>query len=218
MATRKKQPANTPGPTVRRLTMYLAHMRELRRKGVRWAQSGEIADALCLTSSTVRQDLTHVDFSGIGRRGYDTERLEAALGKELGADRTAHVVIVGAGNLGRALALHGECEREGFVIRAVFDSSPKVIGRKIGMFEVRPMEELASTVRREKIQIGIIAVPGPDAQEAANALVAAEVQGLLNLTSTHICVPEAVAVVEARIIPSLRELLHLMKTRQTLPR
>ena len=213
ISARKKQPPDIPGPTIRRLTMYLAHVRELRQRGVRWAHSHDIADALCLTTSTVRQDLTHVDFSGIGKRGYDIGKLEKAIGEELGEDRTANVLIVGAGNLGRALALHGEFEPKGFVISAVFDWAPAVIGTKIGRFVVKPMKELRSIVRAADIDIGIIAVPGPAAQGVANSLANAGVRGVLNLSSAHICVPQHVAVVEARIIPSLQELLHLMKAK-----
>jgi len=212
---KKKHANNIPRPTVDRLTMYLAHMRGLRKKEIEWVQSQQIADALCLTSSTVRQDLTYLDFSGVSKRGYETEKLERVLNKELGANKTTNMAVVGAGNLGRALALHGEFKRNGLMICAVFDSSPGIIGRKIGNLEVKAMTELPNVIRKMKIDIGIIAVPASSAQEAANALVSAGLCGLLNLAPVHVCVPEHVATVEARIIPNLQELLHLMKNPKT---
>ncbi|MBN2560494.1 MAG: redox-sensing transcriptional repressor Rex, partial [Phycisphaerae bacterium] len=102
-----KQSKAMPRPTLRRLAMYLAYIQQLREKGIRWVLSREMAKALCLSSSTVRQDLTHLDFSGTSRRGYDTKRLEQVLHKELGTDQVTRMAIVGAGNLGRALVLHG---------------------------------------------------------------------------------------------------------------
>jgi redox-sensing transcriptional repressor len=203
--------ASIPSPVVQRLTKYLVHVRHRRRNGEEWVASHQIAEALALTSSTVRQDLSHLAFSGTSKRGYETEVLEQVLIKELGADRVTNAAIVGAGNLGRALAQHGGFEKEGFHICAVFDSDPKVIGRKIGKMTVMAMGELSRAIRSEKIAVVMVAVPESSAQEVADTLVASGVTGVLNLTSAHIRVPDKVSVVDARIISSLQELLHMMK-------
>lgn len=204
-----------PAPVVARLTKYLVHIQGVRAEGQEWVSSHEVASALGLTRSTVRQDLSYLDFSGTSRRGYETKRLEWVLFKELGADRIANVVIVGAGNLGRALALYSGFERSGFMICGIFDNSARVIGKRIGHLEVKGMKELSREVRAKKADIGMLTVPQWSAQEAADALVRSGVRGLLNLTPAHVQVPEHVPMVDVKIIASLRELLYRMKPRSS---
>ncbi|MBN1612950.1 MAG: redox-sensing transcriptional repressor Rex [Deltaproteobacteria bacterium] len=206
-----KQSNVVPRPTLRRLAMYLTHMQQLREKGVRWVLSQEMAEALCLSSSTVRQDLTHLDFSGTSRRGYDTEQLAQVLHKELGADQITHMAVVGAGNLGRALVLHGELEKHGLIVVGLFDSDERSVGKKVAGLTVEPVKKLPAVIRNRHITVGIMAVPGSSAQQVANTLVAAGVRGLLNLAPARVCVPKHIALVEASIIPSLQELVHLMR-------
>jgi redox-sensing transcriptional repressor len=203
-----------PPPVVRRLTRYLTHMQSLVEEGVEWVSSEELGEALGLGSSTVRQDISHLDYSGISKRGYETAILGKVLAKVLDADTEVNVIVVGAGNLGRALSLHGEFAASGFRICGIFDSDPKVVGRKIGSSRVKPMGELAATVRSRRVTIGMIAVPAASAQSVADVMVAAGVKGLLNLASAHILVPKSVAVVDARIVASLRELLYAIKVRR----
>lgn len=207
-----------PVPVVQRLTKYLVHVRWLCEADMTWASSERIAHALGLTSSTVRQDLSYLDISGISKRGYETMKLEAVLRCALGANKINRVVIVGAGNLGRALALHAEFARRGFVVFAIFDSNSRLIGRRIGKVAVRAMHELGRIVRKEKVDIGIIAVPASSAQAAADALIANNVRGLLNLTAAYVRVPPRVTVVDARIVASLQELAYLMKVNKSGPK
>ena len=202
MAERK----NIPPTVVKRLTRYLAHVQLMREEGKEWVSSQELGDALGLTPSTVRQDLSHIDFSGISKRGYETSGLAQVLSRLIGADKLWRAVVVGAGNLGKALVLHEDFERRGFEIRAVFDADRRKAGRKVGMQSVYPMAELGRVVRKEKIDIGIIAVPAVAAQEVAEQLARAGVKGLLNLALTHVIVPGKVAVVDSRIVASLQEL------------
>jgi len=205
-----------PPSVVRRLTRYLAILQELRSRRTPWVSSSELADWLGLTSSTVRQDLTHVNFRGISRKGYDVEGLAATLAKTLGADTTWSVAVVGAGNLGRALALHEEFARRGFHIKGVFDSDPAKIGRRIGSFRVMDALTLPRFVHEKKIDIGIIAVPSQAAQQVADLLIAGRIRGLLNLTQTHIIAPKKVPIVATRIVSSLQELAHLIKRRHSI--
>ena len=199
-----------PSPVLKRLTDYYATIQGLRAEGIEWVSSSEVADALGLTSSTVRQDLSHLDFAGVSKRGYETSGLETALARALGADKIWNMLVVGAGNLGRALALHQEFRRRGFVIRAVCDSDVFKTGLKVGRLEVKRMNHLPELVKEQAIDIGVIAVPGSAAQEVADQLIEAGVKGLLNLSSVHITVPEGVAVTDARIVASLQELTHAM--------
>lgn len=200
-----------PQPVVKRLTRYLTQLQALLERGDEWVSSDELADAMGLSSSTVRQDISHLDFSGISKRGYATQGLADVLMRVLGADSPVNVVIVGAGNLGRALALHGNFSRSDIHICAVFDADPKVVGSRIGSIKVRPMRDLPKVVQANNVGIGIIAVPGASAQTVADHLIAAGVAGLLNLASTHILAPRDVAVVDTRILASLRELCYAIK-------
>jgi redox-sensing transcriptional repressor len=204
-----------PHPVIRRLPKYLVHIQELREEGVEWASSQEIADALGLTSSTVRQDLSHMDLKGISKKGYETAQLEAVLRKVLGADVLHRVVIVGAGHLGRALAEHGAFAERGFDICGLFDQDPQLFGRKYGHAEVQNVSRLAERAREVKVDIGIIAVPGAAAQEVADQLVSAGVKAILNLAYKHIQVPEDVTVVDARIMESLQELAYVLGTNRS---
>lgn len=202
-----------PNPVIRRLPKYLVHVQELRDEGVEWASSQDIADALGLTSSTVRQDLSHMDLKGISKKGYEIIQLEAVLRQILGADVMHRMVIVGAGNLGRALAAHGDFGRRGFEICGLFDQDQKILGTKVGELEVKPMSELSRESERKRIAIGVIAVPTAAAQTVADQLVAAKVPAILNLAYKHIQVPEGVTVVDARLMESLQELAYVLGQR-----
>ena len=202
-----------PGPVMRRLPHYLIDVQQLEAHGVRWVSSSELGGALGLTSSTVRQDLSYLDLQGVSKRGYEIEKLLSALVSELGADRGYRVVIVGAGLLGSAIALHGDLGRYGFKVCALMDVNPEILGAFVGPFQIRPMSALPQIVEREKVDIGIIAVPGAEAQNVADELVAAGVTALLNLAQAQLKVPETVPVVDERIVVRLQELAYLLRNK-----
>ncbi len=206
--------ARLPGPVLRRFPRYLTHVRELKKFNQAWVSSREIAETLGLTTSTVRQDMSHLDLTGVSKRGYQVNRLEAVLGDVLGANTEHRNVIIGAGLLGRALALHGDFGEQGFKTVAIFDNDPRVIGRKIGPLTVRPMQQLKRVVRDQGVDIGVVAVPAISAQLVADQLVAAGVQGILNLAHTHLNVPREVIVVEARILARMQQIAHAIRTRR----
>ena len=212
MASSRK-PRSLPPSVVKRLTKYLSHVQGLCGDGVRWVSSHDLAQTLGLTSSTVRQDLSHVDFSGISKRGYESEGLRRVLSGVLGADRTWKLVVVGAGNLGQALSLHEEFHRRGFDIIGVFDSDPGKVGRKIGQLVVQSMRDLPREVAGRRVDIGLIAVPALAAQSVADLLIMSGARGILNLTLAHITTPRRIPVIDTRIVASLLELTHAIKQR-----
>jgi redox-sensing transcriptional repressor len=211
MRTGEAQANRIPASVVRRLPKYLTQAQQLRQTGVEWVSSSDLADALSLTSSTVRQDLSHIDFSGVSKRGYSTVGLESALAATLGADHEICCVVVGAGNLGRALALHEEFLTQSFKICAIFDSNPSLVGKRVGKLVVMGMEELSAVICGQDVDIGIVAVPPEVAQQVADRLILAGARGLLNLTTAHLIFPRKVSVVDARILASLRELAYAVK-------
>jgi len=200
-----------PAPVVRRLIKYLAHLQHLKAGDGAWVSSQQLARALSLTAATVRRDFTHLDFAGKTQRGYNIEGLERTLLHVLGLDAGCNAVIVGVGNLGRALALHQDFEKRGFRICGLFDADPKLSGEKVGQMTVQSMSELADVVRREKVDIGIVAVPAAAARVVAFELISAGVRGLLNLACEHLNVPEDVTIVDARMVEDLQELLCLIR-------
>ncbi|HSN81436.1 MAG TPA: redox-sensing transcriptional repressor Rex [Polyangiales bacterium] len=210
---RRTEESSLPEPVMRRLPRYLIDAQELKASGETWVSSVALAKALGLTSSTVRQDLSHLELEGVSKRGYEIEKLITAVTRKLGADKTYRVIIVGAGFLGSAIALHGDLARYGFEVAAVMDVDPKVIGTSVGGLQVQSMKALSRLVKQKHIDIGIIAVPAADAQGVAEQLTAAGITALLNLALVQLKVPEHVQVVEERIVVSLQELAYLMRTR-----
>jgi redox-sensing transcriptional repressor len=199
-----------PESVRRRLARYLTFVEDLRARGVEWVSSQDLADGLGLTSSTVRQDMSYLDFSGVSKRGYASAGLQRVLTALLGADTTWRVVVVGAGNLGTALARHGEFARRGFRIEGIFDNDAHKIGKKVGSLEIQPLRNLPAFVSRTKVDIGILAVPASAAQSVADLLIVSGIKGLLNLALTHLVAPARVPVVDSRVMVSLLELTHLI--------
>lgn len=202
MATSKK----IPPAVIERLALYVSYLREYKKQAgrkTRYVSSGVIARDLGLTPSTVRQDFTHLDFAGISRRGYDADRMERVLTNVLNMDQDKRLVIVGAGNLGRALALHGNLGKYGFHVKAIVDADRKTVGTQAGPLTVQGVDRLANVVRKERIDIGVIAVPSASAQQVADQLIKAGVRGILNLAFTRVIVPKRVHVVDGRIVQSL---------------
>jgi redox-sensing transcriptional repressor len=195
-----------PYPVVRRLARYKANLCDTKARDGGWISSDQLAADLGLTSATVRRDISYLGFKGITNRGYDVVPLERTLSTVLGLRKGCDVVIVGAGNMGRALILHGDVARMGFRIRGIFDADRQLLHKKIGNLSVQNMGALAHVVKRYKVAIGIIAVPSTAAQDVANKLVRSGIRGLLNLACTSLNVPDPVFVVEARIAAGLVEL------------
>lgn len=200
-----------PQAVVQRLTKYLAHVQTVCEQQIEWVSSGELAATLGLTSSTVRQDLSYIDFSGTSKRGYETTGLRRVLRNTLGCDKTWRTVVVGAGNLGRALAQHEDFARRGFQIVGIFDNSESIIGSKVGNLTVQAVRLAPKWIGVQKVEIGIIAVPSAAAQEVGDILIASGVRGLLNLSLAHIVVPRHVSVIDSRVVASLMELTHAIK-------
>jgi redox-sensing transcriptional repressor len=157
----------------------------------------------------VRKDLAYFGQFGHPGIGYRVDDLIGQVKHILGTDRTWNVLLVGAGNLGRALMAYRGFDAKGFKLVAVFDNDPSKIGRKHsgqGEFEVQPLKDLVSTVEKLKIQLGIIAVPPDTAQEVADQLVEAGVRGLLNFAPVSLRVPGDVALNAVDVAVQLEQL------------
>jgi redox-sensing transcriptional repressor len=187
-------PGGIPEATVARLPVYLRALYTLAERGVSTVASDELARATGVNSAKLRKDLSHLGSYGIRGVGYDVEYLVYQVSRALGLTQSWPVVIVGAGNLGRALAHYGGFVTRGFQIEAVFDTDQSLIGGDIGGVVVRPASELESVVTSQNIAIGVIAVPAGAAQSVCDRLVAAGVTSILNFAPLVLNVPEGVDV------------------------
>jgi len=189
-----------PRCITQRLARYYLYIQRLDEQDVEWVSSQDMATELDLTSSTVRQDISYLDFSGISKRGYEVGRLKNILHAVLGLNRSIGTVIIGAGNFGKALFLHDNFRENGFEFKAIVDKDPKLIGKSIESYYIQDIQNLNSIVKKLKIKIGVIAVPAQAAQEVADQLAAAGVKGILNLSTADIQIPDGCVLVNSRIL------------------
>ena len=181
--------------TLVRLSLYLRHAMLLENRGKTTVSSKELARRFSISAALVRKDLGLL--GGFGRRGvgYEIDVLKRGIRTGLGLTRTWRVAIVGAGRIGVALYKHKAPEQSGFEVIAIFDKFPqRSVGVRDEDLEVLPMAALPETVTQRSVDIGIIAVPGKSAQEAADKLVEAGLRAILNFAPAHISVPEHVFV------------------------
>ena len=189
------RPDLIPNPAVRRLSLYLRQLEAFKRKGRRTISSKQLGESLNLTDALVAaRTLAYFGQFGHPGIGYRVEELITKVRQILGTDKTWNVLIVGAGNLGRALMAYRGFDAKGFRLVAVFDNDPSKTGKKQGDFMVQPLTELTETIRSQNIRLAIMAVPADVAQDAADQLVAAGIRGLLNFAPVSISVPPEIAL------------------------
>ena len=183
-----------PEPTIERLSAYLQCVRTLRADGQGSAPSAEIARLTGIHAAQLRKDLSYFGEFGKPGLGYDLEALEAHLARIMGLDKERDVLLVGAGNLGRALSSYTGFGRRGFRIVAAFDVDAEKIGGALGDCPVYGLGELKAVNARLKAEVGIVAVPTLAAQEAVEHLTAAGVRAILNFAPVAVAVPEGITV------------------------
>jgi redox-sensing transcriptional repressor len=162
--------------------------------GLRTLASGSIAEAVGVHPDQVRKDLSHLATRGVRGVGYDVDALIAETSRILGLDEERTVVLVGAGNLGRALAAYEGFAPQGLRLVAVLDVERSVVGTRVGGLTVEHLEALPSIARREQVDMGVVAVPAPAAQGVVDAMVVAGLRAVLNFAPVHVRVPDGVAV------------------------
>lgn len=201
-----------PDATVRRLPRYLRYLEELGGSGLT-VGSEDIAQATGGSAVQVRKDLSHLRHSGMRGVGYDVDSLAVAIKRALGLDHTRRVALVGAGNLGTALAGYAGFRETGFDIVAVYDKNPRRIGAMIGGMGVRDIERLVADSGIQRYDIGVIATPAEAAQEVADLLGEAQVGAILNFAGVTVRVPESVAVRNVDLATEFRILSYYLGTR-----
>lgn len=195
---------------IRRLPKYHRYLGNLIDRGINRVSSRELSEMMGFTASQIRQDLNNFGGFGLQGYGYNANQLYQELEKILGLHKKYSTIILGAGNLGQAIANYSGFEKSGFEIKALFDINPKVIGTKIKDLEVLDMADMEDFVRREKVSIAIICTPKDRAQENANRLVAAGIKGIWNFAPTDITAPEHVKIEKVNLSESLFVLSYML--------
>jgi redox-sensing transcriptional repressor len=183
-----------PPATVARLPAYRRVLMDAADAGHRTVASGAIAEAVGVHPDQVRKDLSHLATRGTRGVGYDVRALIAETSQILGLDEERTVVLVGVGNLGRALAAYEGFAPQGFRLVAVLDVDASVIGSDVAGLTVVHLDTLPEIARREQVEMGVVAVPGHAAQSVVDAMIAAGLRTVLNFAPVHVRVPPDVTV------------------------
>jgi redox-sensing transcriptional repressor len=174
--------------------VYLQILNGLIADGTEQLSSDQLAALAGVNAAKVRKDLSYLGSYGTRGVGYDVAYLVYQIKRELGLHNEWKVVVVGAGNLGNALANYSGFNLRGFPVAGIVDIDASKVGRSVAGVEVRHVDELESIVRSEDVSIGVIATPPASAQQAADLLVKAGVRSILNFASVVLTVPDTISV------------------------
>lgn len=186
-----------PAPAVRRLSLYLRQLESFRDSNLRTVSSKQLGQAVQTTDAQVRKDLAYFGQFGQPGIGYGVDEMIQRLRAILGTDRTQTVALIGAGNLGRALAAYRGFESKGFSLVAAFDIDPEKIGAALEAdppLVVQPISALSEVVRQHDIRLAVLAVTASEAQAVADDLISVGIRGILNFAPVSLKVPRAVTV------------------------
>ncbi|MCD8180286.1 MAG: redox-sensing transcriptional repressor Rex [Firmicutes bacterium] len=200
-----------PAVVVKRLPRYYRYLGELMKQGIKRISSNALSVKMNVTASQIRQDFNY--FGGFGQQGYgyNVEHLHSEIGEILGLNDGDTTVIVGAGNLGRALASHNTFEKRGFKLIGIFDNDKSIIGTVINGVEVMSVDALEDFLRANRVDIGILTVPKAAVVETAERLVKCGVKGLMNFSYTELNFDKRVAVENVHLSDPLMTLSYKIK-------
>lgn len=193
---------------IKRLPRYYRYLDELLGKNVARISSKDLSSLMGVTASQIRQDLNC--FGGFGQQGYgyNVSLLHSQIAGILGLDRGYKTIILGAGNLGRALAKHSNFKKRGFTLIGIFDSDPALEGREISGLSVQNSDKLEDFVKENSPDIAILALPKSVVEHEANRLVDLGIKGIWNFSYGELHLPDNVAVENVHLSDSLMTLSY----------
>ena len=200
---------------ISRLPRYYRYLGDLLEAGVERISSNDLSKKMQVTASQIRQDFNN--FGGFGQQGYGykVEYLYEEIGKILGLHKTHNLIIIGAGNLGQALANYMNFERRGFLFRGIFDNNPALFGKKIRDLEVQPMEELETFVKKNEIDIAVLTIPKDNALEVAERLARQDIKGIWNFAHIDLNLSKEIQVENVHLSDSLMKLTYNINRYET---
>jgi redox-sensing transcriptional repressor len=193
---------------IRRLPKYLRYVSELIDNDIDRISSKELSERMGLTASQIRQDFNCFGDFGQQGYGYNVRELYNEISKILGLNKIYNSALVGAGNIGQAVANFTRFEKQGFHLRAIFDANPRMFGIKIRDIEIQDVDKLPEYLKSNTIDIGIICVPSEQAQKVADTFISCGIRAIWNFAPTDLQVPETVTVENVHLSDSLLTLSY----------
>ena len=181
---------------IRRMPRYYRYLGDLLDEGVERISSNDLSERMNVTASQIRQDLNN--FGGFGQQGYgyNVRFLYEEIGKILGLDQTHNIIIIGAGNLGQAIANYAKFDRLGFHAIALFDVNPELVGKDVRGIKVYSLDDLESFCKENKVDIAALTMPKHSAADTANRLVDLGICAIWNFAHVDLDVTDNRVVVE----------------------
>ncbi|MBQ3665265.1 MAG: redox-sensing transcriptional repressor Rex [Lachnospiraceae bacterium] len=193
---------------VKRLPRYHRYLGELMESGVERISSGDLSQRMNVTASQIRQDLNN--FGGFGQQGYgyNVEYLYTEIGKILGVDKKHGMIVIGAGNLGQAIANYTNFEKRGFVVKGLFDKNEALFGKKVPEIEVLPMTQLKEFIADNNIEIAALTLPKHEAVKVAEEIVGYGIKAIWNFAHTDLQLPKEIVIENVHLSESLMRLSY----------
>ena len=193
---------------IRRLPKYYRYLKDLLSNDITRISSKELSEKIGFTASQIRQDFNCFGDFGQQGYGYNVKELYDDISKILGLNKTYNTLIIGAGNLGQAVANYSNFEKLGFNLKAIFDKNPKLVGMKIRDIEIRDIDFLEEFLKSENIHIGILCIPKEQAQGIANVFIGSNIKAIWNFSPTDLELPEEIIVENVHLSESLLTLSY----------
>lgn len=199
-----------------RLSLYLRCLESCRREGAETISSGRLADSLGIRDAQVRKDLACLGNLGQPGIGYRVNDLIKAIREALGINREWKAILIGVGNLARALLRYQGFQEQGFQIIALFDSDPAKIGQKVENLIVQPLDKIHEIVRKNNAELALLTVPAESANQVASLLQEAGIRGILNFAPTVLRLPSKVRLVNVDLAIQLEQLAFQVQIGESL--
>lgn len=197
-------------PVIRRLPRYYRYLQDLKEQGVMRISSKELSNIMGITASQIRQDLNC--FGGFGQQGYgyNVSLLYEEIGAILGTNKENELIILGGGNLGKAISNYANFKKRGFNINAIFDMNPEIIGKTINNIPVYDINDLKEYLDTHKIDIAVFALPATGVKTILDIVINSGIRGIWNFSYLDLKVPDHIAMVNVHLSDSLMTLSYKM--------
>lgn len=191
-----------------RLPRYYRYLGDLKDSGIERISSQDLSKLMKVTASQIRQDFNN--FGGFGQQGYgyNVEYLYNEIAKILGLNDKHNLIIVGAGNLGQAIANYMNFERRGFIVKGIFDINPALHGKELRGVSVQPVEKIEEFVKENDIDIAVLTMPKDGAIKTAEVLVKCNIKAIWNFAHVDLNVPDSIVVENVHLSDSLMKLSY----------
>nr|WP_330372613.1 redox-sensing transcriptional repressor Rex [Oribacterium sp. P6A1] len=195
---------------IQRLPRYYRYLEDLMDQGIERISSSELSKRMKLTASQIRQDLNN--FGGFGQQGYgyNIKNLHDEIAKILNIDNEHEMIIVGAGHLGQALANYTNFRKRGFIVKAIFDKDPSIVGKKVGDIEIQSMESMDEIIKSSNIKMAAVCIPKNAAIKVVEQLINDGIVGIWNFAHVDLDVPENIVIENVHLSESLMRLSYRM--------